>query len=92
MKKFSEWAKENLNELTAAVPGQDDDAELDVLNSQMQKLMQRLTFLISKTHNKNKGYAILHQIGKAVQDATNMSDINAKKALFGQMPSQRNLG
>jgi hypothetical protein len=44
--------------------------------------------LISRTNNKKKGMAILHQIGQAVQSATGMSDINAKNALLGKIPNQ----
>jgi hypothetical protein len=88
MKKFNEWvAENNINEMDMSNGGA-EDKEMDMLNSQMQTMLKKLMSLISRTKNKKKGMAVLHQIGQAVQSATGMSDINAKNALLGKIPNQ----
>jgi hypothetical protein len=83
MKKFNEWvAENNINEMD--VSSGSEDKEMEMLNSQMQTMLKKLMILISKTNNKKKGMAILHQIGKAVQGATGMSNIAARDALMGK--------
>jgi len=66
----------------------EEDKELKVLSSQMQNVLGKLLNLISKMKNKNKGYALLHQIGQSIQSATGASNVNMKKALFGEFPNQ----
>lgn len=88
MQKFQDWVEQNIQEnMGAAAP---DDKELDVLNSQMKILIGKMKNIISRTSNKNKGYAILHQIAQECQEAMGISDTNLKKAVLGQMPSQQN--
>ena len=65
-----------------------DDAEMDLLNNQIQMLLKKMENIIARTSNKNKGYAILHQIGKSVQDSMGITDTNMRKAVLGQMPNQ----
>ena len=83
MKKFNEWVTDNINEMEVN-PAVAEDAEMDMLNSQMQTMIKKLMTLISKTNNKKKGMAIIHQIGQAVQSATGMSNINARDSLMGK--------
>jgi hypothetical protein len=66
-----------------------EDRDLKMLNSQMQNVLSKLLNLVSKMKNKNKGYALLHQIGQTIQSATGASDTNMRKALFGQLPNQK---
>ena len=87
MKKFNEWVTDNITEMGMVMNTADggaEDKEMDMLNSQMQTMIKKLMTLISRTNNKKKGMAILHQIGQAVQDATGMSDMAAKNALMGK--------
>lgn len=65
---------------------QQEDAELDELNSQMQRVMGRLLPLIAKMKNRQKGFIVLHQIGQAVQNALKLSDTQVKNATLGNMP------
>lgn len=65
---------------------QQEEQELDELNSQMQRVMGRLLPLIGKMKNKQKGFTVLHTIGQAVQQALNISDSQAKQAVIGAMP------
>ena len=65
---------------------QQEEQELDELNSQMQRVMGRLLPLIGKMKNKQKGFTVLHAIGQAVQNALNISDSQAKQAVVGNMP------
>lgn len=89
--KKKEIKSQNLLENTNMVNANnnvDEDAELEVLNNQMKFLLTKIKNIISRTSNKNKGYAILHDMGKAIQDAMGVTDVNLKKAVLGQMPSQ----
>ena len=65
---------------------QQEEQELDELNSQMQRVMGRLLQLIGKMKNKQKGFIVLHTIGQAIQNALNISDTQARQAVVGNMP------
>lgn len=66
---------------------QQEEQELDELNSQMQRIMGRLIPLVQKMKNKQKGLTLLHMIGQAVQGALpNISDTQAKNAVIGNGP------
>lgn len=67
----------------------DEDREAHLLSGQIKTLLTRMQTLISRMKNKNKGYEILGEIGKSVQDAMGITDFNARKAVLGQMPQQR---
>lgn len=83
-------AHSNPRNESIANPEEMENQELEMLSKQMQTAMGRLINLISRMKNKNKGYALLHQIAQAVQGATGASDINIKNATMGNLPSQRN--
>lgn len=67
-----------------------ENQELEMLGKQMQNVMGKLTNLISRMKNKNKGYALLHQVAQAIQSSTGATDNNIKNAALGNLPSQRN--
>lgn len=87
--KKKEIKNQNLLENFGSMLNQEDQ-ELEVLNNQMKILIEKMKNLISKTSNKNKGYAILHEIGKSIQDAMGITDLNMRKAVLGQLQNQKN--
>lgn len=88
--KKSEIKNQNLLE-NLAVGANEEDQELEVLNNQMKTLIAKMKNIIARTSNKNKGYAILHEIGKSIQDAMGITDMNMRKAVLGQLQSQKKL-
>lgn len=71
---------------TLGAEDQQEELELEELNSQMQRVMGRLLPLIAKMKNRQKGFIVLHQIGQAVQNALKLSDTQVKNATLGNMP------
>ena len=100
MKKFNEWlefdqtfenpGKQGLVGLlkpTKNIKDNKDPKFVFKISQYINYLVQHeytVMTLISKTKNKKKGMAIIHQIGQAVQSATGMSNINARDSLMGK--------
>ena len=75
-----------LNQAPQAGQAQDqqEDAELTELNNTLHKALQRLTGLIGKMHNKQKGYAVLHAVAQSMQQAMGINNTQLKNAVTGR--------